>query len=363
MQRQTPLTYNEELARQVAGLVIAGFEGKKADFRLKKLLEKGLGGVILFKRNLGSPASVRKLTDSLRKAAGDDELLVAIDHEGGRVTKLDAPFTHFPSAATLGKSGDPELAREVGAAMGRELAAVGINLNFAPVLDLATPQTSAVIGDRSFGADPDAVFAVAYAYAQGMQSQGVAACAKHFPGHGSVGGDSHIELPESDYSAEEMQRHIEPFRKMAEGEIAGMMSAHIKVNSIDPYYPATFSSRMLTGMLRDEMGYRGVVFTDDIRMAGATEPAGALEAAYMALKSGADVVLVSENIDFASEVINRLDLCVRHMAIDMNALVESAERMKLLKKRFSLAEGRRPPLDVIGCPEHRELARKVAELE
>ncbi len=355
MKTDLPLPHSEDLEREIGSLIISGFDGKKVSRKLKAALREGLGGVILFPENLGDPKSILKLSQSIREAAGDEGFIVSIDHEGGRVMRLGKPFTSFPPAAALGKAGDTKLAREVGSAVGRELAAVGINLNFSPVVDLAEPDTKAVIGDRSFGMDPELVAKMGTAYIEGMQAEGVAACAKHFPGHGSVSGDSHTELPETDLARDRIERHLAPFRAVERCGAASVMTAHIRVRAIDPYHPATVSPRLVGKILRDEIGYSGVVITDDLQMAGIAETVGSLDASFMALRAGADAILIAHDLDLAAAVREHIDKAVRHMALALDDILESAERIKKLKRRYPADPKNRPPLDVIGCKEHRNL--------
>jgi len=361
MDTSVPLPHSEDLEREIGGLIISGFDGKKVSRELKNALRKGLGGVILFKRNLGNPKSVLKLTESLRAEAGDEGFIVAIDHEGGRVMRLGEPFTRFGPAAVLGKSDDAELARELGRAVGRELRAVGINLNFSPVVDLDEADNNAHLGDRSFGTDPEIVARMTSAYIEGMQLEGVAACAKHFPGHGIVKEDSHVELPQSDITREELQTHLGTFRSAIESGIASIMTAHVRVRSVDPYYPATISPDFLKVMLREEMGYNGVIITDDLEMAAVSETVGVLDGSFMALRAGADAVLIAHDIELAVAARKHIDNAVRHMALSLGDIMDNAQRLKDMKSRYPANPKYRPPLDVIGCKEHKDLAKQVAQ--
>ena len=341
--------------------MICGFDGAKIDRGLKKTIKDGLGGTILFPRNIGSPKSMLKLSKSLRDAWGESGVIISIDHEGGRVTRLGEPFTKFPPMSEIGKTGDKELARAVGAAMGRELAAVGINLDFSPVVDLAEPDTQKVIGDRSFGTDPQKVATMAAAFVEGMQSEGVAACAKHFPGHGSVAGDSHVELPETDACREDMERHMAPFKHLASSGVASVMTAHIKTRCIDPYHPATISPAIVGGILRDKWNYEGVIITDDLEMAAIADSVGVVDGAFMAVRAGADMLMVAHNTDLAVEVRKKLDLAVRHMLLPIEEITSSFERVSRLKERFPACRPDIPPLDAIGCAEHRKLAASIGK--
>jgi len=363
MKACVPLPKDAQLEREIAGLIISGFNEDRLNSDLETELKNGLGGVILFRNNVGSPKAVIELTESLRKAADDEDLLIAIDHEGGRVMRLAEPFTQFPPMAALGRANDIELARKVGVAVGLELAAVGINWNFSPVVDLCEPSAKGHLGDRSFGVNPESVSKIACAYIEGLQSAGVAACAKHFPGHGSVTGDSHTELPETRLSRKEMEPHLEPFRAAAKNGVASIMTAHIRVRSIDPYLPATLSPGAIQGILREDIGYSGVIITDDVQMAGVAETVGSPDASFMALRAGADAILVAHDLALAASIRNHIDLAVRHLAIEIDSIMSSVQRMCDLKKRFGSSKKSRPPLDVIGSKEHRDLSKLVTEFD
>lgn len=255
------------------------------------LRRHGIRAVCLFRKNVESEAQLARLIADLREVLGEDAL-IAIDQEGGCVVRTSfLPFA--PSAMSLGAAGDPKLAREVGAATARGLASLGINWNFAPVLDLNVNPRNPVIGDRAFGADPQRATNLALAWLEGSLSEGVAGCVKHFPGHGDTHLDSHLALPRVDKSRATLEAgEFVPFRRaFEEAEVPAVMTAHIVYPALDAHLPATLSPRILTGLLRDEWGYGGVVITDSMGMKAVEDGWGRGEAGVLALTAGADMVM------------------------------------------------------------------------
>ncbi|CAL1240787.1 beta-N-acetylhexosaminidase [Candidatus Methylocalor cossyra] len=262
------------------------------------------GGVILFSRNYQTPEQITQLIAEIRAVRGD--LLVAVDHEGGRVQRFRAGFTHLPPAVRYGAAGNgAELAEAGGWLMAAELRAVGVDFSFAPVLDL-DGGVSAVIGDRAFGAEPETVTALALAFARGMRRAGMAAVGKHFPGHGGVAEDSHRELPvdRRSYAALEAW-DLRPFRALIRAGLEGILSAHVVYPSVDER-PAGFSPFWLREVLRRRLGFAGAVFSDDLSMAGAAWAGDPVERAGVALAAGCDMVLVCNAPGAAGRVLERL---------------------------------------------------------
>lgn len=256
-----------------------------------------VGGVILMGRNIGPPAQVRALTDILQaraKAAGLPPLFVAVDQEGGRVQRLAPPhYPARPAAQSLGEANDAEAVRQAASGMGHELASVGINWDFAPVLDVNNNPHNPVIGTRSYGADADLVARLGVAAVQGLQLDArIMACGKHFPGHGDTDTDSHFALPRIPHPRTRLDAvELIPFRAAIATSIASMMTAHLLFPALDPRLPATLSPAILTGLLREELGYDGLIVTDDLEMKGVAAHWGAPEAAVLALEAGADMLL------------------------------------------------------------------------
>ncbi len=257
------------------------------------LRHPAVGGLILFSRNYQEPDQLYELIHQARAARPD--LLIAVDQEGGRVQRFRTEFTRLPPMAALGRyhGRDPEAARHaadlLGELMADELRAYDIDISFAPVLDLDFG-TSSVIGDRSFNADPHAVTELAGAFIDGMARAGMAATGKHFPGHGHVAADSHLELPEDPRTWEQLQDDLVPFKALAP-RLDGIMPAHVRYQAVDAE-PAGFSRHWLGKVLRGDCGYRGVIFSDDLGMAGAAGAGNFPQRAQAALGAGCDMVLV-----------------------------------------------------------------------
>lgn len=281
-----------EHAPQAGPLLMVDIPGPDLDADTREHLRRHrIRAVCLFRKNVESEPQLARLVADLRDVMGDGAL-IAIDQEGGGVFRT--PFwPAAPSAMSLGAAGDPALAREVGAAVARPLAAVGINWNFAPVLDLNMNPHNPVIGDRAFGSDPDRVTELALAWLEGSLSAGVAGCVKHFPGHGDTVLDSHLALPRVAKGRAELEvGEFVPFRRaFREAEVPAVMTAHIVYPALDPDLPATLSPALLTGLLRDDWGYGGVVITDSMGMKAIDDHYGRGEAAVLALLAGADMVM------------------------------------------------------------------------
>jgi beta-N-acetylhexosaminidase len=289
--------HSSELARAAGELLISGFEGTRPSAEILELIRAGLGGVILYRKNCADAAQVLGLTNRLQqaaRAAGHPQpLLIAIDQEQGRVARLTEGVTLFPPMAAIARAGDPELAAAVAAATGRELLALGVNWNLAPVADvLSAPDCP--IGDRSFGSDAAQVSAMVAAYARGAASAGMRCCAKHFPGHGSTGRDSHVAAPLVARSRAELDAvDLVPFRAAIAAGVPAVMSAHITFPALDPEAPASLSPRVIGRLLRGELGFAGVVVSDDLEMAGVVLHRSLESAAIAALGAGSDLLLVS----------------------------------------------------------------------
>ncbi|MFI5306818.1 MAG: beta-N-acetylhexosaminidase [Polyangiales bacterium] len=286
--------------RKLAGqALIAGFPGQEPDVGLLGAAARGeLGGFVLFRRNLGPPDEVAALTGRLWAAfPADLPPWIAIDQEGGRVQRLGPPVLQLPPMRVLGAIDDQALTRSAGALLGAQLAALGVNLDFAPVLDVDSNPDSPIIGDRSFGADPELCARHGIAFAEGLRQAGVASCGKHFPGHGDAALDSHLALPRVSHDLERLQRvELRPFA-LAAKQLTAIMTAHIVFDAVDPGRPATLSHKTLQGLLRGQIGFAGVLFSDDLLMKAIADHYGVAEAACEAVAAGCDAVLVCAQPD------------------------------------------------------------------
>src|SRR5215468_2343238 len=282
------------LRRQIGRLLIAGFNGGQVPVELRSIArEFGLGGVILFGRNIEAPEQVAELCYEAGRLVPDLPLWVSIDQEGGRVARLKAPFTEWPPMATLGRSGDTTLAERFARALAAEMKAVGVTLDYAPVLDILTNARNPVIGDRALATTADDVARLGAAIIRTLQAEGLAACGKHFPGHGDTSVDSHLELPLVEHPPDRL-RAIEfvPFRAAVQADVATIMTAHVLVPSLDEDRPSTLSPRVVTDILRRELQYDGVILSDDLEMKAIANRYAVPAAAVMALQAGCDGMLI-----------------------------------------------------------------------
>jgi len=309
--------------RAAAACLFPGFAGLSAPEWVRRWVERGLGGVVLFGRNIDHPQQVRQLTASLR--AEREDLLVAADEEGGDVTRLEARRgSSYPGNWALGVVDDVELTEAVAASIAAELATVGVNFDFAPVADVNSNPDNPVIGIRSFGGEPALVARHVAAFVIGLQGAGVAGCAKHFPGHGDTSRDSHLELPVVEGGVTEA---LEPFRAAIAAGVRSIMTAHVRVPSLDDMQ-ATLSPRILQGLLRDELGFAGVAITDALEMRAVSATVGIEEGAVRALAAGADALCLGAEVD------------ERLVESTHRAILEAVTSGRLTRERLLEAAGR-----------------------
>jgi beta-N-acetylhexosaminidase len=294
---------SDELERHAAACLLASFPGHGTPDWVRRWLERGLGGIVLFADNVGDRDQVAELTRVLRAERG--ELVVGIDEEGGDVTRLEAATgSSYPGNLALGFVDDVELTRGVAGAIAAELAVVGVSLNLAPVADVNSNPQNPVIGVRSFGSDPELVARHVAAFVTGTQERGVAACAKHFPGHGDTATDSHLALPVVEAGREELLAGpLVPFRVAVEAGVAAVMTAHLLVRALDPV-PATISQTLVNGVLRGELGFEGVVISDALEMRAISATVGVEEGAVAALAAGVDALCIGHEVD--DELVGRI---------------------------------------------------------
>ena len=317
----------------VSRLMMIDFPGTTLGPQVAAHLEKYRpGGVILFRKNIVSTAQVRKLVDGLKMILGP-ELLIAIDQEGGsvwRTPQLPAP----PSAMSLGASDDLETAFAIGATVARGMRAMGLNWNFAPVLDLNNNPRNPVISDRSFGENPQRVTELALEWAKGLMSEGVAACGKHFPGHGDTFLDSHLHLPTVSRNLEGLEEYeLVPFRGLAP-TLPSLMTAHIVYPSIDPDLPATLSKKILTGLLRERGGYKGVIVTDSMGMKAIDDNYGRGAAAVMSINAGADMVEALGGLESQVQTFKAIEAAAASGKISSQTIDTACERLHKLARKF-----------------------------
>ncbi|MEP7137923.1 MAG: beta-N-acetylhexosaminidase [Chloroflexota bacterium] len=374
-----PISFNLKktltLEQKIGQVMVIGFDGMAVDAELRRMIsEYHIGGVILFARNVQAPQQIAALTNELQKIAlesGSPGLFVAIDQEGGRVARLteDKGFTEFPSAMALTATGDSQNAYHVAVAMATEMRAVGINVDFAPDLDINNNPANPVIGIRSFSSDPAKVSEYGLAFAGGLQKNGLLAFGKHFPGHGDTGTDSHIDLPLIPHDRARLdQVELVPFKAAIAADFAGIMSAHVTFPAIDstPGLAATLSRPVLTGLLREELGYHGLIVTDSLEM-------GALAAngyppqvgAPLGLAAGADLLLFNRDHDMHRKAFANLVQSVKDGKISEAQLNASVERILQMKKMFGLLNPAPVKIEAIAASvktdAHIALSRELAQ--
>jgi beta-N-acetylhexosaminidase len=337
--------------------VMAGFDGFAPNEHVREALKLGVAGFLLFARNIESPEQTRELIAEIRGMARGRRLLFAVDQEGGRVARLKPPATRWPPMRTLGLAGDESLARRFGEAVGREVAALGFDLDFAPVMDVDSNSANPVIGDRSFGPEPKLVSRLGAAVIAGLQSAGVWACAKHFPGHGDTEQDSHLDLPLLPHDRRRLDAiELPPFRVAVKTGVAAVMTAHIVIEGLDRELPATMSPAALT-ILRDEFGFAGPIVSDDLEMKAVADRWPLGEAAVAAVRAGCDLLLVCHRLDRQEETVRALYDAHRSGRLPPLRLHEMSQRIERTALRFAPKRG---PLSVVGCEEHQILAEEIA---
>lgn len=353
----------------IGQLLIGSFPATSVSRELRSLAKEfDLGGVILFSRNVESPEQVAELAFEAEALGRDMPGWVSIDQEGGRVARLKEPFTRWPPMAVLGRSMSEALADRFGRALARELKAVGITLDFAPVLDIHTNPTNSVIGDRAFAEKADAVARIGSVIIRALQSEGIAACGKHFPGHGDTSTDSHHELPLVEHPPDRLRAiEFEPFRAAIRERVAFIMTAHILVPSLDDRHPATLSRAVVQTILREELGYSGVILSDDLEMKALSASMPVPVAAVEAIRAGCDGVLVcSGDVETQAATLEALIRAVESGEIGQSRVDDALARLRQVKEQFLASERPRPSArlrdlrSVIGRDEHQAIAAEMA---
>lgn len=348
-----------DLDLAAARLLTVGFLGTQLTSALRGLLDRGVAGVILFSRNIESAAQVAALVQEIKTYAGRP-LMVTIDHEGGLVQRLRAGFTRIPAMRALGQKGNEALAEQLGFLMGRELRAVGIDMNYAPVLDIDTNPSNPVIGNRSMGSDPHLVARLGLALGRGLERSGVAACGKHFPGHGDTEIDSHQDLPILRHDMRRLYAvELIPFRAWAQAGFSALMTAHVIFQELDPRYPATMSRPLLQGLLRAELGFQGLVISDDLEMRAIADHYGVEDAIIHGLDAGVDQFLCCHSADVAHRLIDTVVEAVGSRRIERERLADANLRAGSFLRRWACPAA--PPR--LDCLQSEDFAQLLRQLE
>ncbi|GJL52852.1 MAG: glycoside hydrolase family 3 [Nitrospirales bacterium] len=357
---KSPMTLREKVGQ----LFMIGFDGTDLSPELISWIQDYQpGGIILFSRNLVDANQIAHLTNALQDLAGPSHLLMAIDQEGGKVSRLPPEFTIFPPAATVAACGSTDYAYQAAAVTAQELRTVGFNMNMAPVLDVNTNPLNPIIGDRAFSADPEQVCTLGNATISGLHDHGIIACGKHFPGHGESTKDSHKELPIVTLSKERLEQiELHPFRSAITHGLMTMMSAHIHFPALDDTVPATLSHKVMTTLLRDEIGFSGVMLSDDLEMNAIAEHMSMGEAAVRSIQAGIDLILICHQQTRQAEAIEAVEEAIQKGTISESRLDMSLARISALKQRFLASY---TPVDyhsiaqVVGSSSHRNLLAEI----
>ncbi len=353
-----------DIKERIGQFLMVGFDGTTPSRAVTEMITKyKVGGVILFKRNIQSLPQLVKLTRNLQKLSPQSPLFIGIDQEGGRVSRLSKEFTIFPAMATVGKHDSAPLGYSVGEVTARELKAVGINVNFAPVLDIHSNPRNPIIGDRAFGDTPGIVSKLGLALMMGQEDNGVMACAKHFPGHGDTSTDSHKVLPQVKHTLERLlDFELRPFQHAIANRLDALMTAHVLYSKIDPENPASLSKKIITSILREGMNYDGLVFCDDLEMQAILNHYTVGEAALQAVLAGSDILLVCHRMDLQVQVFERLLEAFRKKPLSEKRLTLSLARILRLKEKYvmplsplSLKKAK----EIVGQKSHREVLSRV----
>ncbi|BCW97568.1 MAG: beta-N-acetylhexosaminidase [Armatimonadota bacterium] len=360
------------LDEKIGQLLMFGWQGETHEENItvsshaRLLLEEfKVGGVVLLGRNVGTPAETARCMNELQERS-KLPLFIIVDQEGGMVARFKDPFVVFPANMALGATGDPSLAYRAARATAEQLRAVGVNFNFAPCVDVNNNPLNPIIGTRSYGDNPETVARFAPEAIRGLHEGGVMTSAKHFPGHGDTAVDSHLALPVVDFPRERMDAvELPPFRAAMDAGVASIMTTHILFPALDPELPSTLSPRIITGLLREEMGWQGLVVTDDLEMKGVADKWGAAQAAVLSLKAGVDCPLICHTLETQVEAVRAIKDALAAGEITEERIDASVRRVLELKERFGLLDGVAPvdpeaALPVVSSPEKKALALEIA---
>lgn len=332
------------MEEKIGQMLLAGVDGKKFDGKMRRLVqERRVGGIIMYKNNFSGLEGSVNLVNGLKAANTEADaplpLFISVDEEGGKVSRLPEEFTALPSASRVGRANDAALANEMGALLSRQLTLMGFNVDFAPVLDVNSNPDNPIIGSRAFGTTADIVGKAGVAVMKGLREGGTIPVVKHFPGHGDTAVDSHLELPVVDKTTEQL-RAMEwvPFQAAIAAGADVVMVAHILFPQIDPDYPASLSPVIIGEQLRGQLGFKGVVITDDMTMDAIADHYGMAEAAVHAVKAGSDILLVAHGYDTADKVFAALQNAVLKGEITEDRIDESVARIIALKGKYALTD-------------------------
>jgi beta-N-acetylhexosaminidase len=357
-----------DIRRHVGQLAIVGFNGHEISDDVRRLArEFDLGGVIFFARNVDTPEQVAELSRESQSLAQELPLWVSVDQEGGRVARLKRPFTEWPPMMTLGRANDERLAERFARALAAELKAVGISLDYAPVLDVHTNPKNPVIGDRALADRAEDVARLGAGIVRTLQAEGIAACGKHFPGHGDTSTDSHHELPLIEHPPDRIEAvELVPFKAAIAAGVASIMTAHILIPALDAERPATLSPDIVDGILKKRLGYEGLVLSDDLDMKAISGRYGHSDATVRAIAAGCDAVLMcAPKPDEQWAALEGVVHAVEDGRISITRIDDAFTRGRHVKERF-LGGPRSAALTgaalktILGRDEHQAVAADMA---
>jgi beta-N-acetylhexosaminidase len=357
-----------DVRRHIGQLAMVGFNGHSLPAEVRQIArEFDLGGVVFFARNVQEPEQVADLSRESQALASEIPLWVSVDQEGGRVARLKRPFTEWPPMQTLGRAGDEALAERFARALATELKAVGISLDYTPVLDVLTNPKNPVIGDRALAERAEDVARLGSSIIRTLQAEGIAACGKHFPGHGDTSVDSHFDLPLVEHPPDRLEAvEFVPFKAAIAADVACIMTAHILIPALDPEHPATLSRAIIDGWLRKKLGFTGVILTDDMSMKAISSRYGLAEASVRAIAAGCDGVLMcAPQPDDQLAALEAIIYAVEQGRIPQTRVEDALSRQRKAKERFLASSRARPASGaalraMLGRDDHQAIAAEMA---
>lgn len=353
------------LDEKIGQLVIVGLDGTEMDEQAQKLIETyKVGGFILFKRNIETAEQTVALLNGLKQTNAKSNtapLFLSVDEEGGRVSRMPDQFVKIPTNQTIGKTGDPELARQIGEVIAKEIGALGFNMDFAPVLDIFSNPKNTVIGDRSFGNNPQQVSRFGTKMMQGLSSEQMIPVIKHFPGHGDTLIDSHEGLPIVHKTKDQLKEfELIPFVQAIKQGAEVVMVAHIQLPKLDASHPASLSEPVITGLLREELQFEGLIITDDLTMGAITEHYDTGQAAVQAFLAGSDLLLVCHDYDSEFAAIQALKQAAVDGTLSQGRIDESVYRILKIKQKYQMSDNETPAIKI--NPINQEINRVLKAL-
>ena len=328
------------LEEKIGQMVIIGLDGYSVNENTIDMIQnKKVGGFILFKKNVGDTGQLLNLINSLKENNSNNKipLFISIDEEGGKVSRVPDEFKNIPTNREIGKINNKNFSYEIGNILAMQLNAFGINMDFAPVLDVNTNPNNPIIGNRSFGNDPNIVSDLGIATMKGIKDKGVIPVVKHFPGHGDTSVDSHLGLPSIENNLDRLNKvELVPFKNAIKDGADVVMVAHILMAKLDPDYPASMSKKVISDILRDDLNFDGVVITDDMTMGAIMKNYNIEDAAIKSVNAGSDIILVCHNNDNQVNVINYLQKAVKDGEISEERIDKSVYRILKLKDKYNL---------------------------